>query len=225
MSKKLKALGLALIVVCAFGAASASAQSAPKFTVSGITSGTEKIAETATPTGTLTLTVPGLLRITCTTLKIKDGTIKVGTDENSAESLVFGGCSVDGPAGEPLPGCTIKNVGGTAGTIATSPVTSTLVNVGEEGYITFKPTGTNFVSLRLEGSPCALEGTYNMTGSIGTTIGSPKPGVLQTTTSLVASEAVQKAGRDKLLVGTGEWFLDATVGLHLVSDKSWGFDL
>jgi hypothetical protein len=225
MSKKLKVLGLALIVVCAFGAVSASAQAAPKFTVSGVTSGTEKIAETATPTGTLTLTVPGLLRLTCTTLKIKDGTIKVGTDENSAESLIFGGCSVDGPSGEALPGCTVKNVGGTAGTIATSSLTSTLVNVGEEGYITFKPTGTNFVEIRVEGSPCAPEGTYKVTGTAATTIESPKPGVLQTTASIVASEAVQKAAGDKLLFGTREAFLDATVGLHLESDKNWGFDL
>jgi hypothetical protein len=227
MSKQLKILGLALIVVCAFGAVTAVAQAAPKFTVSGVSSGKEAIAEGAVPTGTLTLTVPGKMRITCTTLRIKGGTITVGTDENAAESLDFGGCTVDANSGAALPVCTVHDALASAvdGTIRTNAVTSTLVNIAEEGYVTFKPAAGNFVNLVVTGEECPVAGNYSIAGSLNTTIEAPKPGVLATTVSLVSSQAIQEKGGDKITIGTTEIFLDATIGLRLASDRSWGYDL
>jgi hypothetical protein len=229
MSKKLKASGLVLLVVCAFGAVTASAQAAPKFTVSGITSGKEAIAEAAVPNGALILTVPGQLRITCSALRIKHGSITVGTDEGAVEALDFGGCSVDNNAGTAVPNCTVHDslTGFVGGTIRTNPMTATLVNIGEEGYVTFKPTGTTFATIEIEstGQPCALEGTFAVSGTSISTVEAPKAGILATTVSLVWSEAIQKAGGDKLLFGVKEAFLDGTVGLRLASDRSWGYDL
>jgi hypothetical protein len=226
MSNKLKVLGLALIVVGAFGAASASAQAA-QFTVEKVAAGAkEPIAEAATPTGTLTLTVPGQLRITCTTLKLKNGSITVGTDEGTVESLDFGTCTVDNNAGEAVPHCTVKDglAGAVSGTIRTNPISATLVKIAEEGYVTFKPeSGTTFVTLVIEG--CPLEASFPVTGTLNTTIEAPKPGVLATSASLVANAEVQKAGGDAVLFKAKEAILDATVGLHLVSDRNWGFDL
>jgi hypothetical protein len=227
MSSKLKVLGLALIVVCAFGAVTAVAQAAPKFTVSGITSGKEAITEEATPNGVMTLTVPGKMRITCTTLTIKNGTITVGTDENAAEALDFGGCTVDQSNGTALPKCSVHDnlANPVDGTIRTNALTSTLVNIGEEGYVTFKAASGNFVNIVVTGETCPVAGTYPVAGSVNTTIESPAAGVLATTVSLTSSQAIQEKGGDKLTVGTVESFLDGTVSLRLVSDRNWGYDL
>jgi hypothetical protein len=226
MSNKLKVLGLALIVVCAFGAVTAVAQAAPKFTVLN-GAGKEPIAEEAVPNGVMTLTVPGKMRITCTTLTIKGGTITVGTDENAAESLDFGGCDVDDKNGNTLPKCFVHDnlAGAVDGTIRTNPLTSTLINIAEEGYVTFKAAAGNFVNLVVTGEECPVAGNYGVAGSVNTTIEAPAKNVLATTVSLTSSQAIQEKGGDKLTVGTIEAFLDATVSLRLVSDRNWGYDI
>jgi hypothetical protein len=211
MSKKLKVLGLALIVICAFGALSASAQAAPKWTVSGVASGTEPITETATVTSSkLTLTVGKFFWVTCSTLKISGGTITVGTDIGSAASLAFGGCSVDDTKGHPLPECTtIKNVGGTNGTIKTKAVDSTLTNSGGVGFVEFAPaSGSTLAELEVGPAPCLVAGTYNFVATISAKLLSPSSGVLQTNQELETNGGC-----------------DGKVDLHLVSDRNWGYDL
>jgi hypothetical protein len=227
MSKKLKVLGLALIVVCAFGAVSASAQAAPKFTVEGVSSGSEAIAPGTTVTSTtLTLTVKNLLRITCTGLTVNGGTITVETDAGSATSLGFTGCSVDSNTGVAQPLCEVKSSGGAPnGTINTNGVTATLVTVAGSSYVTFTPTsGTSFVNIEITRSECALATTANVTGTAVAKILNPAAGAKATNVELESSQAISEAAGDKLLFGTREAWLDGKVDLHLTSDRSWGYD-
>ncbi len=119
MGKKLKVIGLAFVVVCAFGAASASAQAAIHWNVNGsaLASGSEeKVSEAVTVTENPVLTVEGLLRLSCTGIKINEGVI-VGTSTDKAKSLSFTGCSVQNTKGETQAKCTVKSEGGTVGTI------------------------------------------------------------------------------------------------------------
>jgi hypothetical protein len=223
MSKKLKVLGLALIVVCAFGAVSASAQAAPQFTVA---SGSGAInSATTVKSGKLTLTVRGLLWVTCSTLVVNGGSVTSGTDSGSATSLGFSGCSIDNQLGVAQPKCTVKSVGtAPVGTINTNALTATLVNVGGAGYVTFKPPASGtFVEIEVGG--CALEGINKVTGTAVGKIESPVPGTLQKTVSIEMSQEISEAAGDKLLYGARESWLDGTVELTLSSGGNWGYDL
>jgi hypothetical protein len=226
MSRKLKVIGLSLVAVCALGAASASAQ-VSQFTVS---SGSGAIATSTAVTSTnLELTVTGLLNLTCTGLNVEGGSVTSGTDAGSATSLSFTGCSVDSTKGVAQTGCVVKNTGGTAGTIATGGLTATLVKIGTAGYVTFAPTGTEFVNITISaasGKTCALSGAYPVTGQALVKIVSPANGVLATNVELESSQAIQETGgADHLKFEGRESFLDGKVDLHLASDLNWGYDL
>jgi hypothetical protein len=229
MSKKLKVLGLALIVVCAFGAISASAQAVPKFTIEGGGSGairTTTVNTTSTNGGKLTLTVKGLLWITCSSVGVEGGSVTNGTDEGSATSLKFAGCSIDNTSGVAQPLCNVKSAGAApVGTIETNALTATLVNVGGVGHVTFKPNTGTFVEVVVGGAECALAGTNKITGTAVAKIESPAAGTLATTVTLEASQAISEAAGDKLLYGQREAWLDGTIDLALASDANWGYDL
>jgi hypothetical protein len=227
MSKKLKVLGLALIVVCAFGAVSASAQAAPKFTVEGVSSGSEAIASNATVTSTtLTLTVKNLLRITCKKVTIGGGSVTVLGATLTAPSISWFECDVDSNTGVTQPLCSVKSSGGApAGTITTNGLTGTLVDVAGSSYVTFTPTtGTSFVNIEVTGEECGLATTANVTGTAVAKILNPAAGVLATNVELESSQAISEAAGDKLLFGAREAWLDGKVDLHLTSDRNWGYD-
>ncbi len=228
MGKKLKVLSLALFIVCAFGAASAgSAQAAvPEFTVSGGTSGAhEALAEETTVTpagGDFTLTETNFLRITCTALKLDEGFIIDNGSEGTIKSLTFFGCSVRTTTGGTTT-CLVQ--GGTPernGEIHTNAVKLTLKTVGTKHVVTFEPdSGEVFVQLKI--TECALEGTTNVTGTIGTEALTAS-GTLATNQELESSQATSEAGGDAVRFGTRTAWLDGKVDLHLASDRNWGVD-
>jgi hypothetical protein len=228
MSKKLKVLGVVLIALCAFGAISASAQGAHKFTVEGVSSGNEPIASAVaiTPTGgVLTLTVPNLLWITCSSMTVNGGSITVNSDQGSATSFSFGGCSVDNTSGAAAAGCTVKSFGGAAGTITTGGLTATLIEVTGAGYVTFKPTGSSITDVVVEGVTCLFANRYPVTGTFAMKVSSPVAGVLATTVELESSQVIQERSGDAVLFGTRFAYLDGRFDLTLGSDRRWGFDL
>lgn len=226
MSKQLKVVCLALMAVLAIGALSASAaQAAPKFTVEGVASGSETLAESVTvtkfgseTTPSLTLTVPKFLNITCTGGKIKGGKITVGGETDSAESLSFTTCKVLGPNNESTV-CLVKNVGGTNGTIATGSLTSKLKTVGTSAYDVFTPVGANFVEIRI--TECALEGTYKVTGTASLKV---LTSGLALTNEDEANATIAGAAETKLFFGARESFLDGKVDLSLASGRKFGVD-
>ncbi len=228
MSKKLKMMGLALIAVCALGAASAGgAQAAvPEFTVSGGTSGAhEPLAEetTVTPTGgDYTLTVTNFLRVTCTSAKLDEGFIIDNGSEGTIKSITFFGCSVRTTTGGTTT-CLVQ--GGTPeknGEIHTNAVKITLKTVGTKHIVTFEPDeGTVFVKIKI--TECALEATSNVTGTVGAEALTAS-GTLATNQELESSQATSEAGSDSLLFGTRTSWLDGKVDIHLASDRNWGVD-
>jgi hypothetical protein len=227
MSKKLKIMGLALVVVCAFGAVSASAQGAPKFTVSGVSSGSEAIAPGTTVTSTtLTLTVKNLMRITCTSLTVNGSSINVGADSARATSLSFSGCDIDSTNGVTQTNCGVKSSGtAPVGTINTNGLTAALVDVGTSSYVTFTPTtGISFVDIEVTGAECAVAASTNVTGTAVAKILNPAAGALATNLELESSQAISETAGDKLLLGAREAWLDGKVDLHLTSDRNWGYD-
>jgi hypothetical protein len=228
MGTKLKTTVLVLIAGLLFAAASATAQAAPKFTVEGVAAGNEAITAAAgvTPVGgVLTLTVPNLLWITCSSLTVNGGTITVNTEAGAATSLSFGGCSVDAPNGAAAPACSVRNVGGIAGTITTGEVAMKLIEVGGNGDVTFKPVGAAFAEVQVEGAGCTLAGKNKLTGTFAVKVSSPVKTVLNPTVELESSQAIQEASADALKYGARAAYLDGRIDLTLTSGKKWGYDL
>ncbi len=231
MSKKLKAIAIAAMAVCAISAVSASAaQAAPHWTKGGVAfSGTAKLTEPVVLTKveaaesqpSSTLTVPGLLNLTCTSLKAKGAEI-FGNTEGSAEALTFEGCIVSS-----LPTtCQVHSIGSAVGTIATGSLTARLP-VTPAGDVIFKPTGEFFVEIKVEaktGKSCGPSGTYKVTGEAAL------QGQLNTNATYLegtASQAIQEAwnataGAVPLKFGARNAFLDATGDLALESHETWG---
>jgi hypothetical protein len=100
------------------------------------------------------------LTITCKKLKFKQGAVILGGEPGKDhETLVYEECEIEGK-----PGCKVKTVGGTNGTIDTLPMTSTLVYASKEAeekenltatLMLFKPTtGEVFFEIFLEGEEC-----------------------------------------------------------------------
>ena len=226
MSKMLKITGLALLAVLALGAASAaSAQALPIWTVEGVASGTEAVAEAGTVTKvgseilpSFDVTVASFFRITCSGFRVKIKRISIGFETASTESLALTGCKVLGPKGEATV-CLVKNVGGTNGTILTGSLTSKLTTKGSLPYEIITPVATNFVEIRI--TECALEGTYKVTGSAAVKI---LTSGLATSVEIESNEAIAKAAETKLLFGSREAFLNLKVDTQLVSGKKWGID-
>ncbi len=238
MGKKLKVIGLALVVVCAFGVASASASAAIHWNVGGseLTTGSEAVSETVTLEETeleggtknkaATLTVTGLLRLSCTGLKIEKGKI-IATSTDSASALVFTGCVVQSTAGVTQAGCTVKSEGGTVGTIKTSTGnTSALKAVGSKAYDVFTPeSGTNFATVviaKSESGSCALSGTNKVTGTAALEL---EVGTNNAALKGVASAATASAAGTALKYGERAAILDGHGSLTLTSGKTWGVGL
>ncbi len=173
MSKKLKAIAIATLAVCAVSALSASAEhAAPHWTKGGAAfTGTAKLTESVVLTKVVstesqpssTLTVPGLLNLTCTSLKAKGAEIFEST-KGSAEALTFEGCIVSS-----LPTtCQVKSVGAAVGTITTNSLTIKLIEPPATDAV-FSPVTEIVVEVRVEaklGKSCALVGTYKIMGDI-----------------------------------------------------------
>jgi hypothetical protein len=230
MSQKFKALGLALVVVCAFGVVSAAGAQAANWTVGGkaITS-SQAIAETALLTkvnpeekqASSTLTVPKLgITLTCTSLKVTGGQI-TPTNTGSATGLDFAGCIV---ASAPNV-CQVHSVGAAVGSINTLSLAAELKTVTGKGtFAVFKPTGATFVEIVIEKIPtktCAVSGTYAVTGSAALKVAT---GTSATFLEGTANEEIQTAAGVELLFGSKPAVLDAKVDLALASDANWGVD-
>jgi hypothetical protein len=237
MSKKLEALGLALIALCAFGAVSASAQAAVHWNVNGAALGagvSESVSETVTltkiesePTPEVTLTVSGLYRIQCSSLKIKEGKI-TGPELDSAASLVFSGCVVLTTAGAATT-CTVEDTGAgnVIGTIRTNATKTHLIakTIGgvQHAYDIFEPTtGTSFVQIVIaaqSGKTCALSGTNSLAGSASV---EPQTGTNATLLEGTASATVATNAGTALTYGARAAIIDGTGDASLSSGKTWG---
>ncbi len=229
MSPKVKMLGLALIAICSVGAASAGvAQAAvPEFTVEGEAAGVHvPLAEETTVTpagGDYTLTVTNLHRITCTSLKLDEPFIVNELNEGTVKSLTFFGCSIRTTTGGNTP-CRVE--GGTParnGEIHTLPVKLTLKTVGTRHVVTVEPDdGTVIVQIKI--TECALEGTSNLTGTIGTEVLSPASGVLAANLELESSQAINEATGDEVRFGARSAWFDGKVDIRTASGRKLGVD-
>lgn len=180
--RRLRTIGLALVVVFALSAMVASAAqavTAPFFTVGGtrlVAGKTHNIDARAA--GSFVLTTPALgVTITCTSLNVLKGVLlgsNAGQPGKDNEINVFSGCTVTGAGAN----CKVVQP------IETKPLVSELVEIdgtkealGEE----FKPaSGTEFVGLKFEGSECLIKETP-VTGQV----------VAQIVTDNTAEEAIE----------------------------------
>lgn len=219
---KLKVGVLALVALFAMTAVSATAaQAAPNWTVKGAAIGTgtsESIKEAATTTSsTLKIVVPELWTISCTTLGVSKGSI-TGPNLDSANALVFGGCGLEGSAGEQTT-CTVTSAGGTPGTITTNALSSELKrNASLETFDYYTPTSATSL-FTLEIGECAVSGSYRYKGTI-----SVKPEYNTNSVSLgfSGSKAIEEASGSPILVGTRAAYLQGSFDLELSSGNTWG---
>jgi hypothetical protein len=229
MSKKLKAMGLALVALCAFGAVSAGAAqaAAPHWTVgtSDPLNGTKNIREVVTLLPRVTgespvsgeVTVPGLgLTINFTSLKVMSGKIIgngtiSGSNNGSAVALSFAGATVT-----TAPGCVVKNVGGANGTINTSAVNAELSGESPT-YALFTPSGTTvFVEIEIskasETKSCAAAGKYKVEGTAAVQM---QTNTMEEYVNGESNEAIQKASGQSLTFGKKPAYLDLNDRVYL----------
>jgi hypothetical protein len=139
--------------------------------------GQEKPIEVKAVSPKQVLTASGV-KIECTGVKVDSGAAIIGGEGETAgtnkETIVYEGCTVNGS-----PDCTVDNVGGVAGTIATQALKSTLVfetktaaEKEESKTLTlFEPaSGSVFVELELAGTcPSPGAGKYPVEGQVAVT--------------------------------------------------------
>ena len=172
--RNLKVLGLALIAVFAFGvvAAGAAQANAPRWTVTENSeaktlSATETREFTSKSTTGFTLGATGVASFTspsCTASGTIRGSEKgqPGTNENVV--LHCTEVKVEGNKN-----CVVHSPGAAGGTVATEPLSSTLVwlsaTSNDEVGDTFKPVNANNLFVTLEVEKCVLEGHYPVIGN------------------------------------------------------------
>jgi len=162
--KRFRMIGVALLAVFALGAvaASASAETAPYFTVGGtrlVKGATHNIAARVYNGNSFTLTGGGL-KITCTTLKTSGGVLlgsNAGEPGKDNEIVEFSGCSL--VEGNGAPGCELEGTTITTNALISEQVES-VVNSKNGGQLleVFRAAGTNgFVTLHFTPeSKCTL---------------------------------------------------------------------
>jgi hypothetical protein len=236
MSKKLKAMGLALVALCAFGAVSAGAAQAAaphwRTATSDPLNGTKNIREVVTLLPRVTgespvsteLPLPPLGILHGTGLKVIGGKITgngtiAGSNTGSATSLSFTGVTVT-----TAPGCGVKNVGGANGTINTSAVNAELSGESPT-YALFKPSGTTvFVEIEIfkksETETCAVSGKYKVEGTAALQILNPNK--MEEYVEAESTEAIQKASGQSLTFGKKPTYLDAKGRIFLNPTELWG---
>jgi opacity protein-like surface antigen len=232
---KLKGIGLAVLALAALSAVSASAaQAAIHWNVNGaaLESGkSETLTETVTlekfeseTTPSLTFTVSGLFRITCTGLKITGGKI-TGTKTGSAANLKLSSCLVKTNTGGETK-CQVKNEGGTVGTIETVAVISELKEVSGKAYDVIAPmSGTTLMTGVIgpqAGFPCALSGIYKVTGNFAEEV---PIGTNEKSLAGVSSAAIATAAGTSLNMGTRSVILDYKGRKTLSSGFNWSVTL
>lgn len=101
--------------------------------------------------------------ITCKTVKSTGATITIKTSADKATSVDFTECAMTAPEH-----CA------TTAALTTKEVTTNLVENGGSIYDNFKPTGTVFIEIPVEGSSCAVTGTYKVKGEVAGLMGEAK---------------------------------------------------
>jgi hypothetical protein len=219
--------GLALVVAFLFWSASASSSAfaTPDWRVGGVElTGSQAVSEVVSvKSSAVVLTVPAFLRLSCSGEKVKEALI-TGPKKGSMSAMVLSGCSVLTSTGATTK-CTVRNVGGTAGTISSSPLDWELSTQGGQLFDTtvahLPPIIIRVVIEAMAGSSCALSGTFEVSGSVAF---QPASGTNAVELAYEASEAIQKAGGRVLKFGTREAILDTQVTFKLESGKTWGVD-
>lgn len=177
--QRMKLVGLAAVAVlalAAFASAPALALRNPHWTYNGseLTGSVAVHAEASGSHATQTLKAPGVV-INCSKVAVKSG----GVLENVSgwgldkETLVYGGCSVEGHSE-----CDVRNKGGSeTDTITTDPLKSKLgylkkasaekteIAEGTTGTIFEPESGSNFVEIEMKGS-CPAISEATVTGSV-----------------------------------------------------------
>jgi hypothetical protein len=226
MSRKIKTIGLAFLVVCAFGAvAAAAAQAEPVWTVNGAGITTNQaVSSTVTltkfgseTTPSLSLTVPGLgITITCTGASL-DSAVLIPPSSDTVKSITLSGCIVVGATTK----CQVKDsVVGVPGEIHTNALNTTLKKIGTKYYDIYSAETSPFLTIVIEkktGQTCSVSGTFEVKGTTASTVG-PEA----VTQEGESSEAVSTATGTELTFGGKKAILDAKADLTLVSGSKWG---
>ncbi len=161
--KRLTVIGVALVAVFAMGAifaASASATSAPYWSITGTRLAAGKTHFiSAKPVTEFSLTTPALgVEIKCTGFKLKEGVLLGSSETNPGtndEVVVFEGCALT--AGNGFPECEL-----TSKTLTTNSLKSELVEKAAAPKILlteFFPVKGSFITLKFAGAKCTLKET------------------------------------------------------------------
>jgi len=162
--RSLRLLGLALVVVCAFGITSVASASAAGHWYHNGTRYVNGVTDTVTGTQTSSFALGAKLggvkvEITCT------GESTSGTLENTAAAglfrsgtIHFTGCTVTKPSGQ---GCTANSPGESTGHITVTNLSATATSATSVEFT--PPAGSPFVEIHIGGCP-ALENTYPVEG-------------------------------------------------------------
>jgi hypothetical protein len=187
---RVRFLFLSVMVVFAVAAVAASEASAaaPNWVVNGTAfTGSETVLGLlSNGNASLEATISTIATDILCTAGDATGTILGGNKDAAPNGITFTGCTVSKPTG-----CTPTNP------IVVKPVTSTLLSNENVGLDTWALTsGTEFTTITLSGSACAVEGVYKVTGQ------AQCEGALNTEAETFACLFTKNSGNGQLKLGS-----------------------